>query len=588
MWWWVVTRFRGYSPLVASPRAAARCFAHTHPTGVEDERNGADLSGIRTVEGAAPPQLGGVVDSSLQLLVSVARAAEVLSVSTKTIHRRLKSGELHGHRIGHLVRVNLTRFAAMPQAEDVRPSEEHQMPEKKEELLYGKLKYNHEYLTRIAGVRVSTGETDPEKARTSAARLHAEYETQVADGHKSSDLGVTALRRSQKASYLKFRPAPGTPRRLKRIPAELAQELDTAEALEVFALCFAILIRRESEPSQRRDAALSGTGLTFDELSEMYFDGTLTRKYGAEYVPPKKSVEDDRLRYKKHLKSVIGHLKIAAMQGDFVAATAERISASVRENHPQLRPATHRQIMQLFSRLMGLAVFPIRLLPRNDLPKGFIPKARSKRGFTYIYPAEDAKVMACKKVPLHHRLFLGVLAREGMRASELSNLKWSSIDLENGIVRLDDNKTGDARAWTLDAGVHEGLRRWRMMLSEQARKSEYVIIHRRSGRRIAHGQAAKQLRNALVNAEVKRQELFTSTEGTHRVRGHDLRATYITIGLANGLSEGTLTARTGHQSSAMLHAYRRTARTHQEASLGTLEPLHEAIPELASVREQAE
>lgn len=318
----------------------------------------------------------------------------------------------------------------------------------------------------------------------------------------------------------------------------------------------------------------------------MYFNGTLTQKYGAEYVAPKKSVKDDRLRYNKHLKSVIGHLKVAAMQGEFVASTADRISASVRGNHPGLRPATHRQIMQLFSRLMGLAVFPIRLLPRNDLPKGYIPKARSKRGFTYLYPAEDAKVMACKKVPLHHRLFLGILAREGMRASELSNLKWSSIDLENGIIRLDENKTGDARAWKLDAGVHSALMRWKVAQSETARECEYVIVHRRSGRRIARGRAGKQLRNALKKAEVTRQELFTTTDGTHRVRGHDLRATYITIGLANGLSEGTLTARTGHQSSTMLHAYRRTARTHQEASLGTLTPLHEGIPEFAMMTEK--
>lgn len=69
----------------------------------------------------------------------------------------------------------------------------------------------------------------------------------------------------------------------------------------------------------------------------MYFNGTLTQKYGAEYVPPKKSVKDDRLRYNKHLKSVIGHLKVAAMQREFVASTADRILASVRGDHPGLR-----------------------------------------------------------------------------------------------------------------------------------------------------------------------------------------------------------------------------------------------------------
>ena len=65
------------------------------------------------------------------------------------------------------------------------------------------------------------------------------------------------------------------------------------------------------------------------------------------------------------------------------------------------------------------------------------------------------------------------------------------------------------------------------------------------------------------------------------IRAHDLRATFVTISLAQGKTESWVSDRTGHRSSSMLFRYKRPARTHEEAKLGDLVPLHEALPELA-------
>jgi integrase len=64
------------------------------------------------------------------------------------------------------------------------------------------------------------------------------------------------------------------------------------------------------------------------------------------------------------------------------------------------------------------------------------------------------------------------------------------------------------------------------------------------------------------------------------VRAYDLRATFVTLSLANGRSEAWVSARTGHRSSQMIHRYRRTALSVAELNLGELLPLNEAIPEL--------
>jgi integrase len=72
------------------------------------------------------------------------------------------------------------------------------------------------------------------------------------------------------------------------------------------------------------------------------------------------------------------------------------------------------------------------------------------------------------------------------------------------------------------------------------------------------------------------------------LRAHDLRATFVTISLAQGKSETWVTDRTGHKSSIMLYRYKRAARTHAEAELGALAPLHEAIPELRQMDAQGQ
>jgi integrase len=55
----------------------------------------------------------------------------------------------------------------------------------------------------------------------------------------------------------------------------------------------------------------------------------------------------------------------------------------------------------------------------------------------------------------------GVLAGEGMRASELEALRWRDVDLTLGLVRLDENKTDDPRAWALSPDVARTLACWK-------------------------------------------------------------------------------------------------------------------------------
>ena len=95
----------------------------------------------------------------------------------------------------------------------------------------------------------------------------------------------------------------------------------------------------------------------------------------------------------------------------------------------------------------------------------------------------------------------------------------------------------------------------------------------RSGLEKAYVLMAETFRAHLAVAGVDRAELFEKSESRRPIRIHDLRATFITVNLANGKTEAWIADRTGHTTSTMINRYRRAARTHAELGQGSLTPL---------------
>ncbi len=376
--------------------------------------------------------------------------------------------------------------------------------------------------------------------------------------------------------------------KMRRIPVEHVPGLAGRGAAEEYAARWACLQQIAEIHEAPVDASSEGATaqaaareITVADVGRKWFEGELTAKYGRHYVRAKKTARDDECRFHKYIGPVLEDVPIASLRGERVAEAADMILERMQDVSPGLSAATQRHVLQVFNRILKLAVFPLRLLPSNDLPPGYLPKARSQKTFSYIYPDEEAAVLKCTAVPLHYRLYFGILAREGLRASELRNLDWTNLDLERGVLRLDSNTTGIPRAWRLDPGVVEALVRWKKRLSEKALKRGYVIVNPKSGARFPLGKTAERYREALVAAGVPRPELFESSDSRMAIRGHDLRSTFVTISLAQGKTEAWVTDRTGHTSSAMLYRYKRAARTHVETDLGALTSLSAAIPELS-------
>ena len=86
-----------------------------------------------------------------------------------------------------------------------------------------------------------------------------------------------------------------------------------------------------------------------------------------------------------------------------------------------------------------------------------------------------------------------------------------------------------------------------------------------AGGRFSH--IARTFREHLRVAGVDRKALFERSETRQPIRLHDLRATFITVAMANGRNEGWIQDRTGHTTSQMLNRYRRAARSLVELHL---------------------
>lgn len=319
--------------------------------------------------------------------------------------------------------------------------------------------------------------------------------------------------------------------------------------------------------------------LTLEQFGRLWTSGELAKRF-PDHVKTKRSAPSDERRLQMYVYPIIGTCPMSAFEGRPGLELVERVLDALPPVGITFSRASRRQIIQAVHRLLVLAVYPAKVIAANPLPKGFVPKPDSGKAKTYLYPDEDAKLLACLKVRLVRRLLYGILAREGMRVSELLSLTWSDLDLERGAVILDENKTDEPRTWALDPGVTEALRRWKKHFAKSRAPSAQVLVDF-SGKPIGRFGTADGLRAHLKRAGVERPQLFEDTETRINLRAHDLRATFVTVNLAAGRTEAWITDRTGHKSSAMIYRYKRQARTHAELTLGTLKPLHEAIPELA-------
>jgi integrase len=327
--------------------------------------------------------------------------------------------------------------------------------------------------------------------------------------------------------------------------------------------------------------ATSALSPTFEKFADEWTSGRLRVKH-PDHVREKDATRDVGV-LRDYVNPQIGATRIA----DVTLQHAERVMSKLPAT---LAPRSRLIVAQCMRKVLSLAVYPGRFLSSNPIPREWMPKIpkSANKAKTCLYPAEDERLLACMDVTLERRLAYGILAREGLRASELETLKWRDVDLEHGRVRLDANKTDDPRAWALSSDVARTLTWWKKRTGAEVNDLVLGLELADAAwwlRGDAHFDPSKpesstNSRGDLRRAGITRAELFERSTTRQPFRLHDLRATFVTVSLANGKTEQWVTDRTGHTTSQMLAKYTRQARTWAELDLGTLADLDALIPEV--------
>jgi integrase len=315
---------------------------------------------------------------------------------------------------------------------------------------------------------------------------------------------------------------------------------------------------RRAENERLEESADPAGGVTFRELAAEWTSGELHQRYPDHVKSKTRSVRNDVIRLAK-LNKTIGSVPLVSFKVDHAELAMANLPASTKAS------ATRRHYAQLIARVLGLAVYPCKIIERNPLPKGFLPKVKATKSFPWLRPSEELALATCADVPFQRRVLYWFLAREGCRLSEALALRWR--DVAGGVVQLAVTKTDEPRTWAMRPDVAAGL----AMLRGGAGDGDRIFA--------AQGldKAARTFRADLLTASVKRPALHEAGEGAHPIRLHDLRATFITLALANGRSETWVSDRTGHKSSVMINRYRRAARMATELNLGELAALVLAV-----------
>ena len=248
----------------------------------------------------------------------------------------------------------------------------------------------------------------------------------------------------------------------------------------------------------------------------------------------------------RHIAPNIGRIpleKLSAMDVQKLyrkLLTGGRVARAESRNQPKgLSAKTVRNINQVISSAMNFAVAQ-RILAQNPCKAVALPKLEHKEMQT-IPAAQLVAFLDEAKVSGVYELYYIELAT-GLRRGELLGLKWEDIDLTAGVIRVRrqvsriDGKIVEAPLKTKNAyrTVTISPQAVEVLNAQKAKTNDEYVFPSPSGGPISPDSVNNMLKRVLKRA------------GIPRVRFHDLRHTFATLALQNGVDIKTVSGMLGH------------------------------------------
>ncbi len=245
--------------------------------------------------------------------------------------------------------------------------------------------------------------------------------------------------------------------------------------------------------------------------------------------------------------------------------TKGRIERKESEKQPKgLSAKTVRNINQVISSAMDLAVAQ-KIIIENPTDACELPKVEHKEMKTIPAEQLEAFFKEAKETGVYEMYYIELAT--GLRRGELLGLKWYDIDWKNGIIkvrrqiaRVDGEiieaplKTKNSyRAVTISQQAIEVLKQ------QQKKTNDEYVFPSPNGGPISPDSVNNMLKRVLARA------------GIPKVRFHDLRHTFATIALQNGVDIKTVSGMLGHFSAGFtLDTYAHVTTSAQKEAAETM------------------
>ena len=293
------------------------------------------------------------------------------------------------------------------------------------------------------------------------------------------------------------------------------------------------------DPAEKR--AADRKTINFAELGELYFaEGAAHKKPSTLHV--------DRGRFRLHLLPALGARRVDAV----TRADIEKLLNDVKSGRT-LKPVSGKRrpgsvakggqgvAAQCVTLASTILQFAVNRRLRADNPARGVKKPPVRKMQRFLSEAELGQLAdaLANEIEVGGNLFpvaaIKLLALTGARRSEIIQLRWGSVDLNRGLLMLDDSKTGEKPIYLSPPAIEilAGLPR--------VVGNDFVIAGGKAGR-------------PFVGID-KIWDRVRASAGLPDVRLHDLRHSYASVGAGASLGLPIIGKLLGHTQPSTTQRY---------------------------------
>jgi integrase len=270
----------------------------------------------------------------------------------------------------------------------------------------------------------------------------------------------------------------------------------------------------------------------FSEAAERFLEYSETNK---------RSYLRDRTIVNRHLLPIFGKKHL----DEITSWDVERYKASRKD---KLSPASVNRELSCLKTIFNKAIH-WRLTKENPV-RGVKMFRENNRRLRFLMPDEIRDLLDCCAPFL--RPIVATALHTGMRRGEILNLTWQDIDFDRGHITIRDSKNGESRTAPMNDLLAETLRRHK----EERRPKNPLVFPSPTGK--PYSDFRQSFKVACKEA------------GITDFRFHDLRHTFASHLVMNGVDLTTVKELLGHKTLVMTLRYAHLSQGHKKEAVNKL------------------